>query len=347
MDIARDWWNPAASTRTRLLVPLSWLYGALVAARAFAFRTGLARATRLPVPVVVVGNLVAGGTGKTPLVVHLARALAEAGLHPGVISRGYGGRADGVLEVAADADPAVVGDEPLLIRRRAACPVAIGRDRVAAGRALLAAHPQIDVLISDDGLQHLRLARDFEIALFDDRLAGNGRLMPAGPLREPMTRLARVDAVVVNGQGTLGESAWRMRLLPESIRPLAGGPGVPAAHLQNTYRGRIAAVAGIGNPERFFALLSAMGIKAATHPFPDHHAFTPDDIAAIDADIVLMTEKDALKCEAFGDPRLWVVPVTVRIDSGLVDKILETLRGSQAARHPGLPHHQGSAQVRP
>jgi tetraacyldisaccharide 4'-kinase len=347
MNVARDWWRGDITWRTRLFTPLAWAYGGLVAARALAFKAGLLRASRLPVPVVVVGNIVAGGTGKTPLVVHLVRALAERGYRPGVISRGYGGHATDVREVAPDSDPAAVGDEPLLIRRRAACPVVIGRDRVAAGRALLAAHPDTDVLIADDGLQHLRLARDVEIALFDDRLAGNGRMMPAGPLREPMARLDRVDAVVVNGQADFREGAWRMRLLPEAIRPLAGGPGVPAAHVQNTYRGRIAAVAGIGNPARFFTLLSAMGIKAARHAFPDHHAFSRADLAAINADIVLMTEKDALKCENFGDPRLWVVPVTVRVDAGLVDKILETLRGSQTARHPGLSHHQGSAQVRP
>ncbi|MFN0162295.1 MAG: tetraacyldisaccharide 4'-kinase [Burkholderiales bacterium] len=325
MGIAADWWRSGLTWRSIMLLPLSCLYGALVAVRGWLYRRGWLKAQRLPVPILIVGNLVVGGTGKTPLAIALAAALATRGFTPGLVSRGYGAKIKAPLEVDADSDPSRVGDEPLLIRRRTGMPVWVAPDRVAAARALLAAHPRTDLLISDDGLQHLRLARDCEIAVFDGRGAGNGELLPAGPLRERLERLASVDAVVVNGMQAAGlpQSAWTMRLAFDTLRQL-NAPHA-ATNLKGLAGRRLAAVAGTGNPARFFDALAAAGLKADAHAFPDHHAFKPDDFNAIDADIILMTEKDALKCASFVDPRLWVAPVTAIIPAGLIDAIVEKL----------------------
>ena len=328
----RDWWQRSLTPRTALLLPLSWLFGLLAATRRALYRTGLYQAQRLPVPVVVVGNLTVGGSGKTPLVIALARALAQRGWHPGVISRGYGASAAMPREVHADADPAAVGDEPLLIRR--ACPVFVGRRRPAAGRALLAAYPEVDLIIADDGLQHYALARDFEIAVFDARGAGNGRLLPAGPLREPLARAASLDAVVFNGEADLQLSApaWRMHLAAQDFYQLVD-PAIrrPAADFVSAPGAPIAALAGIGSPARFFATLRALGLHCEEHPFPDHHAYTAADLRAITAQIIVMTEKDAIKCAVFGDPRIWVLPVAAQVDPGLLDALLEKIRGPKTA----------------
>lgn len=331
MDPSRDWWRPDSTARARLLAPLAWLYGGLTALRRTLYRRGILEPVRLPVPVVVVGNLTVGGSGKTPLVIHLAQALAARGWRPGVISRGYGANADTPREVREDSAPGESGDEPLLIRRRTGCPVTIGADRVAAGRALLAAHPEVDLLIADDGLQHLRLARDFSIAVFDDRLAGNGRLLPAGPLREPLAGLDNVDAVVINGTAPFAHPALRMHLAPGDFRQLRGGRTCPAARFAAEHGVGTVAIAGIGHPERFFATLARLGLTVRGYAFPDHHAYTRADLAAIDASAILATEKDALKCEAFDDPRLWVVPVTAEVDPALVDAVMENIGGSQTA----------------
>jgi tetraacyldisaccharide 4'-kinase len=258
--------------------------------------------------------------------------LRVAGMRPGVISRGFGRASDAVLDIDATTPPALSGDEPLLIRRRTGRPVVVGRDRTAAARALLAAHPEVDVIVADDGLQHLRLGRDIGIAVFDDRMAGNGRLLPAGPLREPMARLSHVDAVVLNGSAHVPFAATRMRLVQLPLLRL----GAPAescelARFNVAHGPRIAAVAGIGNPKRFFAALATAGIEAAPHPFPDHHAFVAAELAAIDADAIVMTEKDALKCESFADARLWVAPVAATLDSALVDMVLEKVLGRKVA----------------
>ncbi|MDB5804162.1 MAG: lipid-A-disaccharide kinase [Betaproteobacteria bacterium] len=335
----RDWWQPRLTLRTALLLPASALFAALAALRRALYRAGILKTQRLAVPVLVVGNLTVGGSGKTPLVIALARAFAERGLHPGVISRGYGRIAGAEIETArevhADSSPAQVGDEPLLIRRSgAACPVFVGRKRVEAGRALLAAYPETDVIIADDGLQHYALARNAEVAVFDARGAGNGYLLPAGPLRESLSRAATLDAVVFNGDVTLalGRPAWRMELQPGEFF-LLGDPARRrgAADLAREPAARVAAVAGIGSPERFFTTLRGLGLQFTEHPFPDHHVYTAADLKAIDAPLLVMTEKDAIKCAQFGDPRLWVLPVTAQIDAGLVDALLEKLRGPQAA----------------
>ncbi|MBN9357291.1 MAG: tetraacyldisaccharide 4'-kinase [Herbaspirillum huttiense] len=313
-----------------LLWPLSLLFGTLAALRRALFALGIKRAERLPVPVIVVGNVFVGGTGKTPFAIWLIEALRAAGLRPGVISRGYGGGAGQTLEVTADAAAAQVGDEPLLIVQRTGVPLVVGRRRAEAGRALLAAHPEVDVIISDDGLQHYALARDIEIVLSDARGVGNGWLLPAGPLREPASRRRDFSVVNVGAQGSASGGAHAMRLQADQAVQLA--PPAARKPLERMGEGgvRLAAVAGIGNPGRFFATLEAAGLSFARHPLPDHFDFAIDPFAGLAADVILITEKDAVKCRAIeairNDPRIWVVPVSARIDGALAEHIVEKLR---------------------
>jgi tetraacyldisaccharide 4'-kinase len=308
------------------LLPLGLLFRLVVRVRRLLHESGWRQVVRLPVPVVVVGNITVGGTGKTPVVIALARALAARGLRPGIVTRGYGGRDDGIGAVTSGSDPLAVGDEPLLLAARAGCPVWRGADRVAAATALLAAHPDRDCLISDDGLQHLRLGRDVEIAVVDGaRGLGNGLPLPAGPLREPPARLRAVDAVIINGTGAAA-------LPPGLPLTLEGSRLVNLAHGDTTmplpeWRGRrVRAVAGIGNPRRFFEQLRAAGLEVEEHPFPDHHPFTAGDLA-FDAGLpVVMTEKDAVKCARFAREHWWYLPVEARLDAALFDLVADRLR---------------------
>ena len=330
----RDWWNRGLTWRTAPLLPVSWVYGLLMRLRGALHAAGILRQSRLAVPVVVVGNITVGGSGKTPLVVHLATALRARGHEPGIISRGYAanGGHSSPREVEATSSPATHGDEPVLIRQRTGCPVFICPKRPAAGRALLRAHPQVDVIISDDGLQHLALARDFEIAVFDGRGSGNGHLLPAGPLREGAERLKSVDAVVVQGSPEILPDGLPMRLEFAEFHNL-DNPSISCAPelFAQRHGATVAAVAGIGNPARFFAQLRSLGLTVVEYAFPDHHPYRVADLAPIDAPFILMTEKDALKCLAFGDPRIWVAPVDAIVDDCLVESILEKVFGSQAA----------------
>jgi tetraacyldisaccharide 4'-kinase len=340
------------------LWPLSLVFRALSGVRVALFKAGVLKSSRLPVPVVVVGNIYIGGTGKTPLTIWLVQALQEAGMRPGVISRGFGSAEESAREVSAASTPAQVGDEPLLIKQRTGAPVMVGRDRAATGLALLAAHPEVNILLTDDGLQHYKLQRDVEIILFDGRGAGNGWLLPAGPLREPVSR--RRDFTVINtpqltaelvravNPGEAGSDPVR-GLTPYTRTAaiqmtLVGGHAEqlrdrtrqkPLAELAATPELRIAAAAGIGNPARFFGMLKAAGLHIIELPLPDHHDFQDRPFAALDADLILMTEKDAVKCaqieELRDDPRLWVVPVTARIDRALADQIVEKCRGRSIA----------------
>jgi len=329
------WYAPGPTPLAVALAPLAVVFGGVVAARHALYRTGALRATRVRAPVVVVGNLTAGGTGKTPLALALAEALAARGLHPGFVSRGYGGSAQGAREVARDDDPRVVGDEPLLLAA-SGHPTYVARRRAGAAQALLAAHPRVDVVIADDGLQHYALARDCEIVVVDAaRKLGNGWLLPAGPLREPASRMARADAVV--------HLVARGASLPPSLAPNESVMTLeprPWRNLRDPARradpaawpaGRVHAIAGIGHPQRFFDEVRAQGIDAVTHAFPDHHAYTRDDLDFPDAAAVLMTEKDAVKCAAFADERWWCLPVRARIDPALVLRVLERVHGRQAA----------------
>ncbi|MET0255105.1 MAG: tetraacyldisaccharide 4'-kinase [Luteibacter sp.] len=296
--------------------PLEALYRAVVRRRAERFRRDPSAVVKLAVPVVVVGNITIGGTGKTPLIVALAGAMAERGFRPGVVSRGYGGSERGPYLLAADDDPAKVGDEPSLIRQ-SGFPVAIGRERPEAAQLLIDAG--CDLVLADDGLQHHRLGRDVEICVIDgERRLGNGHLLPAGPLREPASRLAQVDFIVVNG------SAGQPN---EIVMTLEGGVAVNMADPARTapladFAGRPAhAVAGIGNPARFFASLSAQGIAVDGHPFADHHAFTRDDLTFADGCPVLMTDKDAVKCRAFARDHWWRVPVSAVLPASFYDAV--------------------------
>ncbi len=303
--IAR-WYGPGP--RPWLLRPLGWLYRGVTAVRAGLYRRGWLASVRLPVPVLVVGNITLGGTGKTPLVIALARHLRGAGWQPGVVSRGYGGDVDGPCLLPEDPDPARFGDEPCLIRRRANVPVAVGKRRPEAARLLVDAG--VDVIIADDGLQHYRLQRDVEICVIDgERRLGNGLVLPCGPLREPPSRLRRVDYRVVNG-GEVGPGEVPMQLTGEEAVRVNGGDRRPLA----AFRGqRVHAVAGIGHPARFFDSLRRHGLEVIGHAFEDHHAYVPGDLAFGDNLPVLMTEKDAVKCAAFATQAMWSVPVQARL----------------------------------
>ncbi|GAB2181987.1 tetraacyldisaccharide 4'-kinase [Denitratisoma sp. agr-D3] len=313
------------------LLPLVGLFAALAALRRAAYRLGWLPVQRLPVPVVVVGNITAGGAGKTPLTLYLAQALRAAGRRPGIVSRGYGGSGE-VRAVEADSDATVVGDEPLLLRRRAQCPVFVGRHRAEAGQALLAAHPECDVILCDDGLQHLALARDMEIAVLDRRGVMNGLPLPAGPLREPVSRLATVDALVLNGLADFpgdGPRRFAMSLAGERFYRL-GDPGQTCT-ARDLAGLKLHALAGIGEPQRFFDHLAGLGLTVAGHAFADHHAYTTDDLPCT-GDALLTTEKDAVKFAALA-PRLpvWVLPVEARVAPDLARFVLEKLDGSPSA----------------
>jgi tetraacyldisaccharide 4'-kinase len=299
--------------------PLAALYGIVVAVRRSAYRRGWLRAVRMPCPVIVVGNLTAGGTGKTPLTLALIQALRQRGYRPGVVSRGYGGTQREPMLLGDAPNPAEVGDEPALIRATGV-PVAIGRDRPAAAQLLLAAG--CDLLIADDGLQHYRLARDVEICVIDgERRFGNAKLLPAGPLREPLHRLNDVDFRVCHGSDAkTGEIPMHLRggtvraLLDRQEQLLSRFSGI-----------RVHAVAAIGHPQRFFTSLTAQGIEVIPHPFPDHHAFAPSDLAFADGQPVLMTEKDAVKCRAFARPDWWSVPVKAELPAAFYDALCARL----------------------
>lgn len=329
--LVADWYAPRLTALTALLVPLSLVFAAVTALRRGLYRAQVLRSHRLGAAVVIVGNITVGGTGKTPLALAIASGLAARGWRPGIVSRGHGGRAAAPRRVDSASDPGDVGDEPVLLAR-SGWPVWIGRDRVAAGQALLAQHPQCNVVIADDGLQHYALARDAEICAIDaSRGCGNGRLLPAGPLREPITRLAEVDAVV-----RLAQSAARISPREFEAKLIAGRfvrvNRTSVACDANAFRGEgVHALAGIGNPERFFAQLRALGINPTVHEYPDHHRYTPRDLEFAGATAILMTEKDAVKCAAFADDRCWALPVAAIIDPSLVTLVEEKLRGFKAA----------------
>ncbi len=323
------------------MAPLSWLYGAVMAFRSVLYRLGLRHRIKVGVPVVVVGNLTVGGTGKTPLVAWLSTKLSAVGMKVAVVSRGYGGRAKGVTRVTMHSRASEVGDEPLLLARRAQATIFIGRDRVAAAKAAVA--DGADIVITDDGLQHLALVRDCEIVVIDgQRGFGNGCQLPRGPLRESPRRLRRVNAVVVNGAITapgfqlpafLSKTHFEMRLVPGDARPVSGGASLRSlAHFRGT---GVHAVAAIGNPQRFFDMLRDAGLTLYEHPMPDHHAFKPGDLNFGDSLPVLMTEKDAVKCAPFADERCWYVPVTADFGESesrrLVDLILARVKASRTA----------------
>ncbi len=321
--LARLWYGK--HVLTFFLLPLAWCYGAVVGLRRRAYVRGLLAVYSVPVPVIVVGNLSVGGTGKTPVVIWLVETLRAAGYAPGIVSRGYGGKARRWPQpVRADSDPALVGDEPVLLARRCRCPVAVAPDRVAAVSALLAEEP-CDVIIADDGLQHYALGRTLEIAVIDaERRFGNGHCLPAGPLREPLTRLQAVDLVIANGQAQDREFA--MTLVVGEVVNL--WDSTRRQCLADFSGHEVHAVAGIGYPGRFFSQLRQAGLRVREHPFPDHHPFRPTDLQFGDDRPVLMTEKDAVKCQTFTaehPQNVWYVPIQARPDDGFARRVLALL----------------------
>lgn len=301
--------------------PLAMLYGGASRLRRALYQAGWLRRVRLPVPVVVIGNISVGGTGKTPLTIAVVDALRERGYRPGVVSRGHGGSRREPLLLGDAPDPAQVGDEPCLIRA-SGVPVAVGRDRPAAARLLLDAG--CDVLVADDGLQHYRLARDVEICVIDGmRRFGNRRLLPAGPLREPLGRLQRVDLRVCNG-GAAEPGEYPMQLCGGDAVALDDGRTRALASFGGQ---RVHAVAAIGNPRRFFDSLRAAGIEVIEHAFADHHGFVPADLDFADGLPVLMTDKDAVKCRRFARANWWRVPVQAQLPAAFYEALGERLDG--------------------
>ncbi|TAJ76629.1 MAG: tetraacyldisaccharide 4'-kinase [Gallionellaceae bacterium] len=310
-----------------LLWPVSLLFGLLASLRRTLYRSGILRSFKLPVPVIIVGNISVGGTGKTPFTLWLAQRLLDEGWHPAIISRGYrkARQSSYTPRAVTIADsPDAVGDEPLLMAQRGLCPVWTGRDRPATAQALLLAHPECDVILSDDGLQHYRLQRDIEIALVDGkRRFGNGLLLPAGPLRESVARLHTVDFVVING-GTPTGTEYAMQLNGALFYNLLNpSTTLPAAAFADQ---RLHAIAGIGHPQRYFAHLAHLGLSVQKHAFPDHHRYSAADIAFGDADAVLMTEKDAVKCAAFATEKCWVLRVDAQVNPALAQLIIEKIK---------------------
>ncbi|MDQ7015099.1 MAG: tetraacyldisaccharide 4'-kinase [Gammaproteobacteria bacterium] len=323
MAIESHWYR--RSWLSLLLWPLSQLFALLVWLRRLFFRWGWLKSNRLPVPLVVVGNLSVGGTGKTPLVVALAKELTQAGYRVGIISRGYGGQADGWPQsVSADSEASWVGDEPLLIARRSDCPMSVGANRYAAGLHLLA-RAECDLILADDGLQHYALQRDFEIVVLDgERRLGNGWRLPAGPLRESAARLRSVDWVLVNGARDRDELGFDLH--GEQLVCLSDAASRPLADFIGQ---RVHAVAAIGHPARFFAQLCAAGLEPIEHPLPDHHVLKPEDVRFEDDLAVMMTEKDAVKCQAHAfraQKNLYYLPVTAELDQPFITSFLAAVK---------------------
>jgi len=314
------------------LQPLAWLYGLIVRLRRWLYARGWLPTLHVGRPLIVVGNITVGGTGKTPLVAWLAQRLSASGLKVGIVSRGYGRRGRGVRTVSSDSRWEEVGDEPLLLHRLTGCDTVVARDRVAGARALAARGA--DVIVADDGLQHLRLARDCEVVVIDGaRGLGNGRVLPAGPLREPSGRLREVELLVMNGPpehpslraagGMPRQALFQMTLWGEEAHRL-DGQGAPLP--LERFRGqRVHAVAGIGNPERFFRGLRQRGIDVVEHAFADHHPFVVSDLDFADGLPVLMTEKDAVKCRELADTHLWYIPVVTRFSAEQAKDLLDAI----------------------
>ena len=324
----------------RVLLPLSGVYWLLSSLRRALYRAGLMRTRRAKVPVIVVGNITAGGTGKTPATIWLANSLAERGFSPGVVSRGYGGSKSGTsMRVDARSDPVVVGDEPVLIAMRTGRPVVVDADR-GRGAAMLVADGA-DLVIADDGLQHYALARDYEICVVDGaRGLGNGLLLPAGPLREPGSRIEDVDQVLVNGRlheervamSTGLQNAIEFRLVAAEVCRLNGSLKRPIERFAGT---TVHAVAAIGNPGRFFDTLRGHGIQVIEHAFPDHTPLRPEQLDFGDNFDILMTEKDAVKFPHQVSDRYWYVPVDVEIDTTDASPWLEQIESRMRNEQQG------------
>jgi len=319
--LQRVWYEDAAAGW--VLLPLSGLYWLLIRLRALLYRSGVLPSHKVHVPVIVVGNITAGGTGKTPVVLWLVELLRAQGFSPGVVSRGYGGSKSGTsMRVDADSDAAVVGDEPVLLARRGQCPVAVDSNRVRA--AVMLIDDGVDVIVADDGLQHCRLQRDYELCVIDcERGLGNRRLLPAGPLRESPDRLGSVDQVLVNGVSEMA-NAISFELVASDAMRLNGSLGRPLNRFKGT---TVHAVAGIGNPKHFFDLLRMHGLQLIEHSFPDHAAIAAAELQFGDDFEVFITEKDAVKLGGKLSDKYWYVPVNLTMDTAKSSALIEHIVG--------------------
>jgi tetraacyldisaccharide 4'-kinase len=297
------------------------VFGIVVFVRRWAYRLRILASHRAGLPVIVVGNLVAGGSGKTPLVLWIAEFLTRHKWTPAIVSRGYGARLEAPREATILSDPAQVGDEPVVLARRSGCPVGVGPDRASVVEMLRRNHPDVDVLVLDDGLQHYKLRRDLEIVVVDARVFGNGWLFPAGPLREPPSRLRSVDAVVAHG--TTAVKGYAMALKGTLMQRFTDSSDRRAP--ESFKDARVHAVAGIGDPERFFALLERAGMQVERHAFPDHHPFVPRDLEFGDGLPVVMTEKDAVKLRGAAGSNWWVLPVHTEMEPAFGEWLLAKL----------------------
>lgn len=322
-DVTTDWYRQTLTFITILLLPFSWLFALIVAMRRQCYRRGIFKMQSVMARVIVVGNITVGGTGKTPFVIWLAQFLQTQGYRPGIISRGVGGKNHHKPHWVQASDAAKdVGDEAILLVKRTACPLVIATDRVAAAQSLLQ-HNDCNIIISDDGLQHYRLMRDLEIAIIDgERKLGNEQLLPAGPLREPRSRLNEVDLVIVNGDENQNEN-W---MLLETSQLFSLSNPQKQINFRDFPRQKIHAVAAIGNPERFFASLRRAGFELITHVFPDHYIYQAKDLAFNDGLPVIMTEKDAVKCFSFAHEHYWYLPVTAKISPQCENILLTKLK---------------------
>ena len=318
--IQHSWYTK--SSLTLILKPLSWLFCLLVQIRRLLYRLRILRISQLDVPVVVVGNITVGGTGKTPMVIELANLLKKYGYRPGIISRGYGGKArTWPQQVRWDGDPTMVGDEAILIARRTRCPMAVGPNRVASAKALLK-YTDCNVILSDDGLQHYALGRDIEIAVIDGiRRYGNEHCLPAGPLREPIKRIERVNFKITNG--IAGPEEFAMTYQAEQLRR-ADDPAV-TLDISTLKNQTVHAIAGIGNPQQFFDQLKKSGLDIIEHAFPDHYPFKKEDLDFGEIQPIVITEKDAVKCQRFYLHNVWYQPIKAILDNQFTEQLLVML----------------------
>lgn len=304
------------------LTAFTMLFVDIVRFRRFLYRQGYLKSRKVTCPVIVVGNISVGGTGKTPLVIALAERLKQEGYHPAIVSRGYGGQNKVARLVSEYSSAHEVGDEVVLMAKKTACPVAVAVKRVEAAQ-LICEKTACDVILTDDGLQHYALQRDIEIAVVDgERRFGNNNCLPGGPLREPLERLKEVDFIIVNGTAQ-EEREIPMTITAEIAINLKTGEEKPLADFkgQNCH-----AIAGIGNPERFFNLLLAKGLNPKNHPFPDHHIFKAKHINFKDSLPILMTEKDAVKCTELANDKHWHVPISANLPDAFFERLLNLLK---------------------
>jgi tetraacyldisaccharide 4'-kinase len=322
LKVAKHWYRPEHSFLAFLLLPLSLVFGFIIKVRRALYRLGWKKIFTSSVPVIVVGNITVGGTGKTPLVIWLANYLQTQGYKPGIVSRGYGGTQQREPRlVNSESDTGEVGDEAVLLARATQCAVVVSPDRVAAVKMLLSAG-NCNIVISDDGLQHYRMGRHIEIIMVDGmRRFGNQSLLPAGPLREPVSRLAQADFIVTQQNPRAGEYGIEL----EGSELIAVNDATQTHSLASFNQVQVHAVAAIGHPERFFASLRAAGLEVIPHSFPDHYQYQADDLDFNDELPIIMTEKDAVKCQRFASNRVWYLPVTAQVDETFAQKLLKRI----------------------